>query len=184
MVEVYELGTVEGEYYIAMEFVDGPDLATLLYRADRADLIVPLPLALYIGSGMCKALDYAHRKEDESGKPMNIVHRDVSPQNILLSNEGAVKLSDFGIARAAGVARSYHTEVGVVLGVEFVNHAVNRHQALGVRRHDLVDRLAKCGEHPAVEKILAQVGVFDTVGSFFQQGLATSEGLARSGSLA
>lgn len=116
VVEVYELGRVEGEYYIAMEFVDGPDLATLLQRAERSDLLLPLPLAVHVGACVSKALDYAHRKKDDKGEPMNIVHRDVSPQNILLSIEGAIKLSDFGIARAAGLARQFHTDMGVVLG--------------------------------------------------------------------
>lgn len=135
VVEVYELGTVEGEYYISMEYVEGPDLSTMLHRVDRQDMMIPVPLAVYIGSCMCKALDYAHRKTDESGQPMNIVHRDVSPQNILLSIDGAVKLSDFGIARAAGVARLYHTDMGVVLGKR-------RYMAPEQRRGETVDSRA------------------------------------------
>jgi serine/threonine protein kinase len=135
VVEVYELGTVEGEYYISMEYVDGPDLATLLHRAERQDRSIPQALSIHLGTAICKSLDYAHRKVDESGKPMNIVHRDVSPQNILLSMEGAVKLSDFGIARAAGLARLYHTDMGVVLGKR-------RYMAPEQRRGEKVDSRA------------------------------------------
>lgn len=116
IVGINELGRVEGEYYIAMDYIDGPDLATLLQRVDRLDKVIPTNIALHIIGCTCKALDYAHAKTNEKGQPMNIVHRDVSPQNILLSRDGAVKLSDFGIARAAGVARLYKTQMGAVLG--------------------------------------------------------------------
>ena len=97
IVQVFDLGQVDGSYFIAMEYVSGPDLHTLLNRG-----IQPMPpmLAVYLVGEIAKALDYAHRRRDSNQQPLHIVHRDVSPQNIVISNEGEVKLADFGIARA------------------------------------------------------------------------------------
>jgi serine/threonine protein kinase len=87
-----------------MEYVHGRDLRTILRRARERGKKVPIALAAYIVSRVCAALEYAHRKRYEDGQPMMIVHRDVSPQNILISFEGDVKLTDFGIAKAASKA--------------------------------------------------------------------------------
>jgi serine/threonine protein kinase/tetratricopeptide (TPR) repeat protein len=115
IVQVFDLGLVEKSYFIAMEYVAGMDTATLLKRLKRADKVLPFELAAYIVSEVAKGLDYAHRRRDAELKPLNIVHRDVSPQNVLLSYEGEVKLTDFGIAKARSMAQSV-TEVGVVKG--------------------------------------------------------------------
>jgi serine/threonine protein kinase len=101
IVPIFDLGRVGNSYYIAMEYVHGRDLRTIERRARERGLRFPLDLSLRIVSEVCAALEYAHRKKDESGRPMEIVHRDISPQNILVSFEGDVKLVDFGIARAA-----------------------------------------------------------------------------------
>jgi tRNA A-37 threonylcarbamoyl transferase component Bud32 len=103
IVQVFDFGRFGGSLYIAMEYVDGADLATLLKAADRRAMLVPVPTGLYVATEIAKALDYAHRKPDARGRS-GIVHRDVSPSNVLLSYEGEVKLADFGIATAAAAA--------------------------------------------------------------------------------
>jgi len=102
VVQAFDLGTATGAYYIAMEYVHGADLAQILARAKRENRELPFALSVYIAAEVAKGLDYAHRRRDENGKPLTIVHRDVSPQNILVSFEGEVKVADFGIAKALG----------------------------------------------------------------------------------
>jgi serine/threonine protein kinase len=114
IVQIFDLGRIESSYYIAMEYVHGRDLRTILRRAKERGLRMPLDLALRIASLVSAALEYAHRKKDDRGRPMEIVHRDVSPQNILISFEGDVKLTDFGIAKAATKAST--TDRGALRG--------------------------------------------------------------------
>jgi serine/threonine protein kinase len=114
IVQIFDLGRIEQSYYIAMEYVHGRDLRTIMRRARQKGLRMPLDLSLRVVSQVCAALEYAHRKKDERGRPMEIVHRDVSPQNILLSFEGDVKLVDFGIAKATTKASS--TDRGALRG--------------------------------------------------------------------
>ncbi len=100
IVQIYELGEENGSYFIAMEYVHGKDLGqAMAWRGGSAEGL-SLPLRLWIVGEVAKALDHAHRRRGDDGRPMQIVHRDVSPQNILLGYEGDVKLADFGIARA------------------------------------------------------------------------------------
>ncbi|WNZ60358.1 serine/threonine-protein kinase [Myxococcus sp. MxC21-1] len=99
--QVFDFGEVDGEYFIAMEWVDGRTLSSVMRRArEKGMYTLPQPLALLIAVEMLEGLGYAHTRLDERGRPLHIVHRDVSPQNVLLSYEGQVKLVDFGIARA------------------------------------------------------------------------------------
>ena len=106
IVQVFDLGRVDGQagdatsYFIAMEYVPGLDLATVLARCRRQKLLVPFGMAVFLAAEVAKALDHAHRRRDEHARPLGIVHRDISPQNILLSWEGEVKVTDFGIAKA------------------------------------------------------------------------------------
>src|SRR4051812_43941462 len=102
IVQVFDFGKVDHTYFLAMERVHGIDLRALITASKQAALRIPLPVGLYVASEMLKGLDYAHRRTDETGKPLGIVHRDVSPSNVLLSYEGEVKVADFGIARVAG----------------------------------------------------------------------------------
>ncbi|PYQ01193.1 MAG: hypothetical protein DMF83_26265 [Acidobacteria bacterium] len=114
IVQIFDLGRIEKSYYIAMEYVQGRDLRSILRRARERAIRVPLDLCALIASRVCSALEYAHRKKDDRGQPMMTVHRDISPQNILISFEGDVKLTDFGIAKAASKATV--TEVGALRG--------------------------------------------------------------------
>ncbi|HXB55137.1 MAG TPA: serine/threonine-protein kinase [Vicinamibacteria bacterium] len=114
IVQIFDLGRIDKSYYIAMEYVHGRDLRTIMRRAKEKGPRIPLELGLRIVSNVCSALEYAHRKRDDRGRPMQIVHRDVSPQNILISFEGEVKLTDFGIAKAATKAST--TDRGALRG--------------------------------------------------------------------
>jgi serine/threonine protein kinase/tetratricopeptide (TPR) repeat protein len=112
IVQVFDLGREEDTYFIVMEYVQGMDFADALRRARKRGDKPPVELCLYICSETARALDYAHRRRDAQMRPLNIVHRDVSPQNILLSLEGEVKVTDFGIAKA----RNSMEEAGTVKG--------------------------------------------------------------------
>lgn len=112
--QTFDLGCNEETYYIVMELVEGADAYKLLKRAAERPARIPIDIAAYVGSEMCQGLDYAHRKRDMTGAPLRIVHRDISPQNVLISFAGEVKIVDFGIAKAA--LRSGNTEVGVIKG--------------------------------------------------------------------
>jgi serine/threonine-protein kinase len=101
IVQVIDHGVIEGQYFMAMEYVHGENLSEVLGRVAERREYLPLDLVLLIGSCLCEALDYAHRKRAIDGRPLGIVHRDVSPHNVLLSFQGEVKLADFGVARAA-----------------------------------------------------------------------------------
>src|SRR5215475_11319095 len=98
IVQVLDLGESEGRYFLALELVDGWTLDRVLRRAKTAGVPFPPALALYVTAEVCRALGYAHGKSRD-GKPLGIVHRDISPHNVLLSAEGEVKLTDFGIAK-------------------------------------------------------------------------------------
>ena len=114
IVSVYELGKEEQSYYIAMEYVEGVDLRRLFEACQSPSPRLPLPLAVQIIVEVLRGLAYAHRREGSSGERLEIVHRDISPQNILLSYDGQVKITDFGIARAAN--RSTETATGTLKG--------------------------------------------------------------------
>ncbi len=114
VVQVFDFGELGGELFLAMELVDGSNVNRLLRAVAVREEAVPLDLALHIASQTAHALAYAHRARDEEGRPLGIVHRDVSPANILLTHTGHVKLSDFGIARVDG--RASRTDDGHVRG--------------------------------------------------------------------
>jgi serine/threonine-protein kinase len=100
IVQVLDLGESEGRYFLALELVDGWTLDRILKRSKAAGVPIPPALALYVTAEICRALGYAHAKKRADGKPLGIVHRDVSPHNVMMSAEGEVKLTDFGIAKA------------------------------------------------------------------------------------
>jgi serine/threonine protein kinase/predicted ATPase len=112
IVQTFSYGQLAHTYFLAMERVEGIDLLRLIHAAAAAGRKVPPGLSAYVGQQVAKGLDYAHRKTDDYGEQLGIVHRDVSPQNILVSFDGSVKIVDFGIARARG----QKNDEGVVKG--------------------------------------------------------------------
>ena len=102
IVPVFDMGVHRDEYYIAMEYLPGWDLKAVLREAERQARPVPVGLVLLVGLEVARGLAYAHRKTDDDGRGLGIVHRDISPSNILLGSDGVVKITDFGIAKAAG----------------------------------------------------------------------------------
>ncbi len=101
IVQIYELGEVEGLYFISMEYIDGIDLARVIKIRRALNMPISPELAIVIGIGVCRALFYAHEEKDANGDPLNMIHRDVTPHNVLISRSGDVKLTDFGIAKAS-----------------------------------------------------------------------------------
>ncbi len=112
--QVFDLGNIDDQYYIAMEYVSGRDLRVIYDRCSRSGQKLDIPCVCYIISEICKGLDYAHNKKSASGEPLGIIHRDISPQNILISYDGECKLIDFGIAKAANKTNA--TQVGILKG--------------------------------------------------------------------
>ncbi|MFP2924947.1 protein kinase domain-containing protein [Pyxidicoccus sp. 3LG] len=116
IVQVFDFGQVGSEYFLAMELVDGHPLGRVLKAARAKGLpYIPAPLAVGIAIEMCRGLHHAHTRLDARGEPLGVVHRDLSPDNVLMSYEGEVKLTDFGIAKARLAGRP-ETEVGIVKG--------------------------------------------------------------------
>ncbi len=99
VVQVLDLGEIDQQVYIAMEYVRGRDLAAVLSSLYRAKERLPLELTLFVATEFLTGLEYAHRMLGEDGRPLGLIHRDISPQNVLISHEGEVKVTDFGIAR-------------------------------------------------------------------------------------
>lgn len=100
IVQLYELGRVGPHYFIAMEYIEGRDVRRVLRQARRIHTLPPLEVALSILIQTCEALHYAHTRRSDSGEPLGLVHRDVSPSNLLVNDAGYVKMIDFGIAKA------------------------------------------------------------------------------------
>ena len=114
IVQIFDLGRVQEHYYIAMEYINGRDLRQLTGRLKEQRAFIPPEAALYIVSELCSGLDFAHRQRDASGRLLRLIHRDVSPHNVMISNEGEVKIVDFGIAKS--LASHQETEAGVIKG--------------------------------------------------------------------
>ncbi len=114
IVQIYDFGNLEGEYFIAMEFLFGKDLRSIICKADERNMSIGFENTLYLVSQICAGLDYSHNLRDLQGKPLNIIHRDINPQNIFITYEGQVKLIDYGIAKAA--SHNTTTHEGLIKG--------------------------------------------------------------------
>ena len=117
IVQVFDFGQVEGQYFLAMELIQGPDLGALLDRLAKAGRSMPVPAVLHVAAGALRGLGAAHGRVDAAGNAAPVVHRDMSPQNILISLTGEVKVADFGIAKAA--SNLVQTRAGIVMGKFF-----------------------------------------------------------------
>jgi eukaryotic-like serine/threonine-protein kinase len=113
IVRTYEIGRIEGRYFIAMEYIGGKDLTQILRRCQESNQRIPVPHACYITARMAEGLHYAHTRSDGENRQLNIVNRDVSPSNVRISYDGDVKLLDFGIAQAM---LKFTSEIGVLKG--------------------------------------------------------------------
>ncbi|RMD90266.1 MAG: serine/threonine protein kinase, partial [Alphaproteobacteria bacterium] len=114
IVQIYEFGNPDNQHYIAMEYIFGRDLSEIVPKAKRANIPFPLEYAIKIIMQVCEGLYYAHTKTDKLGRPLQIIHRDISPQNVLVSFDGHVKILDFGIAKAAN--QYEQTQQGILKG--------------------------------------------------------------------
>ena len=112
--QIFDLGTAQGAYYLAMEYVPGFDLMTISLEHERQGELMAAELCARIVADVAGALHFAHEAKDRAGHPLHIVHRDVSPHNVLLSSQGIVKLIDFGVARTA--TGTHRTQAGLVKG--------------------------------------------------------------------
>lgn len=111
---VYEYGRIKGTYFIAFEFVPGPTLQQLQRQCAAHVGRIPVPVVLEIAYQLCEALDHAHNLRDEHGQPLRIVHRDVSPSNVIVSSSGQVKLIDFGLAKTK--QSTVQSQAGIIKG--------------------------------------------------------------------
>ena len=114
VVQVFDLGIADGTYFIVMEYIDGTNLKNFMEEHRTHHHQIPIEQAVYVATEICKGLSHAHQKVDAQGQDLDIVHRDISPPNVLLSREGEVKITDFGLAKAKSQVE--HTDPGVVKG--------------------------------------------------------------------
>jgi len=114
VVQIFNLGQQDDSFFLAMEYIHGEDARRVWKRSEQLGNPLPIPLVCRVVMDACAGLDYAHKKVDPAGNPLNIVHRDISPQNILITFDGGVKVVDFGIAKAADQATV--TRSGVLKG--------------------------------------------------------------------
>src|SRR5262245_30280065 len=133
IVQIYELDRVGTEYFISMEYIDGRDLRRILRHARKVTGPPPINITIGIMLQLCDALDYAHNKVDDEGHPLGLVHRDVSPSNLIVTSNGHLKIIDFGIAKAQ--SSQLRTQTGRVKGklAYMAPEAVSGAQSLDAR---------------------------------------------------
>lgn len=168
IVPVFEVGMVDGDFFLTMEYVEGRDLRRILSRCYECGIAVPPDLALLIARDIANGLSYAHRRKDESGVPLDLVHCDISPPNVLVSLEGEVRIIDFGVSRSADQISGVDSAVGfgkfgymapeqILKGRELDNRTDL--YALGVVLYEMLvgDRMIEFGEHEEYREIARRV---------------------------
>ncbi len=111
LAQIFDLGVVDGQYYVALEHVQGRDLRRILERCRQSGTPMPLHQACFVAMKVCEGLDHAHNKRDPAGRELGLVHSDLSPQHVLISYDGEVKLIDFGLAKAAVKSHAHSSEM-------------------------------------------------------------------------
>ncbi len=112
IVQIYKLGKMANLYFILMEYVHGVNLQEFMNKHLEDGIKIPIDLGVFVISRICRGLEYAHNKRDQFGKPLGVVHRDISPKNLMISSEGEVKITDFGVAKAVNIMKD---EEGVIV---------------------------------------------------------------------
>ena len=159
--QIFDLGKVDESYFIALEYISGKDLKTIFERSRRLGEKVSIPRVCYLIMKTCEGLGHAHHKKDANGSDLNIVHRDVSPQNILTSYEGECKIIDFGIAKAQG--KTSQTQVGILKG-KFSYMSPEQVRGLHIdRRSDIFSLGIVLYEMLTLERLFLGESDFDTL---------------------
>ena len=159
--QIFDLGKADGSFFIALEYISGKDLKTIFERSRRIGEKVSIPRICYVMMKVCEGLGHAHTKKDAQGHDLNIVHRDVSPQNVLLSYEGECKIIDFGIAKAQG--KTSQTQVGTIKG-KFSYMSPEQVRGLHVdRRSDIFSLGIVLYEMLTLERLFLGENDFDTL---------------------
>lgn len=168
IVPVYEVGVVGSDHFLALEYVEGRDLRRILSRCYECDVAMPPDVALMIAREVASGLSYAHRRRDEHGKDLEIVHCDVSPPNVLISREGEVRIIDFGVSRSANQVSRDDPAVGFgkfgymapeqILKGRTLDHRTDLY-AMGVVLYEMLvgDRMLIFGEDDEYRQIARQV---------------------------
>jgi len=171
IVQIYEFGKVGDSFFIAMEHLRGKTLSSVQNRLNRTGGYAPIATSLEVTRQVCLGLEYAHSLRSATGQPLGIVHRDVSPSNLMLGFHGGVKILDFGIARVAEGLRETHTQVGTMKGkVSYMSPEQARLEpvdnrsdifSVGIVLHELLTghRLFKTGNERSSGQVLQDMGV-------------------------
>jgi hypothetical protein len=161
IVQVFDVGAEDGQYYFAMEFLHGEDVSSFMHTLTTKGRVLPLEAALEIVLGVCAGLHFAHEQTGRDGAPLKIVHRDVSPQNVLVTFDGGVKLLDFGIAKAT--RRLAATRHGTLKGkVQYMSPEQCRGESVD-RRSDIFSTAILLWELTTSHRLFARTSEFDTM---------------------
>jgi serine/threonine-protein kinase len=175
IVRVFDFGQIEGAYFMAMEYLDGHDLGAVLHATRARGIAVPPPVAAFVAREVARALQHAHAATLPDGAPGGIVHRDVSPGNVMLLRSGGVKILDFGIAKAATLARPSNDAGGAPAGLAGHLSYLSPEQIRGVdvdRRADVFSLGAVLAEMLIGQRLFAGKNEYETMHNVLQLPVA------------